>query len=676
MATAEELFVQGIAAHRGGDLETAERCYRQLLDADPDYAPCLSNLASVVARRSPDEALALYARAVDADPTLTDAHFNRGNLLRRVGRPRDAIFAYEDALRLAPDAPAPLINLGLALCDLGDWPRAVECFARAAAIAPHLPDALLYLGDALGRVGRNAEAVLAFREAVSRFPDSPRAHHNLGIHLAASGATDEATTAFERALELKPDYPEAHNGLGVSLESVGRADDAQRAYREAVRLRPEFADAWSNLGTSLGEQGRSGEAVEALRHALTLAPNPITASALVGNLLYSATLTPAELKAEHTAWADRYAEPLFPAEPPKARTRGPNERIRVGYLVGEFRSRAALGFVESLLAYHDRTAFHVTAYASPLKPTGALGPLRKLADQWRPATSLSDAQLAELIRADEIDILVDLNGHTIGNRLLTLARKPAAVQVTLFGYPATTGLRAIDYRVTDATSDPPETDAHYVEKPLRLPDLGWVYDAPGNAPDVRPAGARRSFTFGCLNHPGKLSEPCVEAWAAILKAVPRSRLVVTTGQSTSAAEALAARFTARGVSSDRLELVYTLPANDYLEAFQPFDLALDPFPYGGGVTTCDALWMGVPVLTVTGADARGRQGTSILNAMGLPEFIADTPDQLVSLAATWAEQRGALGDLRGSLRDMMQQSPLTDAAGYVKHLEAAYRSVL
>lgn len=676
MATAEELFVQGIAAHRGGDLETAERCYRQLLDADPNYAPCLSNLASIVARRSPDEALGLYARAVDADPTLTDAHFNRGNLFRRVGRMRDAIFAYEDALRLAPDAPAPLINLGLALTDFGDWPRAVECFARATVIAPHLPDAIMYLGDALARVGRISEAVLAFREATSRFPESARAHHNLGIHLAATGAPDEATGAFERAVELKPDYPEAHNGLGVALESVGRADDAQRAYREAVRFRPEFADAWSNLGTSLGEQGRSGEAVETLRHALTLAHNPTTASALVGNQLYSAALTPAELKAEHVAWADRYAEPLFPAEPPKKRTREPGERIRVGYLVGEFRSRAALGFVESLLAYHDRTAFHATAYASPLKPTGVLSPLKKLADQWRPVPSLGDAQLAELIRADEIDILVDLNGHAIGNRLLTLARKPAAVQVALFGYPATTGLRAIDYRVTDPIADPPGTDAYYVEKPLRLPDLGWVYDAPGNAPDVRPAGARRSFTFGCLNHPGKLSEPCVEAWAAILKAVPRSRLVVTAGQSTAAAEALAARFTARGVSSDRLELVYTLPANDYLEAFQPFDLALDPFPYGGGVTTCDALWMGVPVLTMTGLDARGRQGTSILNAMGLPEFIADTPDQLVSLAATWADQRSALADLRGSLRDMMQQSPLTDAAGYVKHLEAAYRSVL
>lgn len=673
MATAEDLFMQGIAAHKSGDLATAERCYRQLLDATADHAPCLSNLASIVSRRDPNEALALYSRATDADPTLVDAHFNRGNLLRRVGRSRDAIFAYEDALRLAPDTPAPLINLGLAVSDCGNWQNAVECFARAATIAPHLPDALLYLGDALARVGRGPEAVLAFREAASRFPDNPRAHYNLGIHLAAVGSTDEATASFERALELNPEYAEAHNGLGVALETNGRADDAQREYRAAVKLKPTLPDAWANLGTSLGEQGSAAEAVEALRQALALNPNPGHASAALGYLLHSAT--PAEqLKAEHAAWAARYADPLFPSNPPQKRARAAGERVRVGYVLGEFRSRVALGFVEALLTHHDRTQFHVTVYASPLRPNDAFARLRRLADVWRPVSHTPDDQLAQIVRDDDIDILVDLNGHTIGNRLLAFARKPAPVQVSLFGYPATTGLKAIDYRVTDPTIDPPEADALYVEKLLRLPEVALLYAAPTDAPEVRPAAARRSFTFGCLNHPGKLSDACVETWAAILKAVPRSRLVLMAGHSVAASESIAARFTVRGVSSDRLEMVYTLPTNDYLAAYQPFDLALDPFPCGGAVTACDALWMGVPVLTVTGTDARGRQGTSTLNALGLPEFIADTPEQLVGLATTWADQRTALGELRGALREMMQQSPITAAADYVKHLETAYRS--
>lgn len=674
MATAEQLFRQGIAAHQTGDLDTAERCYRQLLAATPDHAPCLSNLASIVARRDPEEGERLFRHAISVGPDLVDAHFNLGNLCRRLGRSREAATAYEDALRITPDAPAVLVNLGLALGDVDDWSRAVECFARAAAVAPQLPDVLLYLGDALARVGRVQEAILALRESVAFFPDAPRGHYNLGIHLAATGATEEATAEFERALQLAPDYAEAHNALGVALETVGRADDAQREYREAIRLKSEFPDAWSNLGTSLGEQGRCAEAVEALEHSLSLAPKAFVESTLLTNRLFSATLSAEQLRDEHLAWAEKYANALTPAELPGRREHFEHERIRVGYVCGEFQSRAAHAFIEALLTHHDRTQFHVTVYASPIRVDDANARLRRLADTWQPITRLSDEELAGMVRADEIDILADLSGHAPGNRLLAFARKPAPTQISLFGYPATTGLKAMDYRVTDETTDPPEAGALYVEKLLRLPELGWLYGPPTGAPEPnRPNANRRSFTFGCLNHPGKLSDACVEAWAAILKAVPRSRLVLLAGQSVASAEAIAARFTARGVSSDRLELVYRLPPNDYFEAYQPLDLALDPFPFGGAETTCDALWMGVPVLTVAGRDARGRQGMSLLNALGMPEFVADTPAQLVTLAATWAEQRGPLAELRGTLREMMQQSPITAAAEYVKHLEAAYR---
>jgi predicted O-linked N-acetylglucosamine transferase (SPINDLY family) len=674
LSTTDELFQQGIAAHQSGDRDAAERCYRQLLDLYPDHAPALSNLASLVSRRDADEAERLFRQALALDPALYDAHFNLGNLYRRLGRPRDAVASYESALRGSPDSPPVLVNLGLAAGDSGDWARSAECFFRAAAVAPQLPDVPLYLGDALARLGRLPEAVRTLRESVDRFPDAPRGHYNLGIHLAAAGATEEATSAFERALALQPDYAEAHNALGVALETANRTDDAQHEYREALRLKPQFANAWANLGSSLGDQGRCAEAVDALQRATELTPHPGTASTLLANLLYSAALTGEQLRNQHAAWAERYADPLAPADPPPKRLHGPRERLRVGYVFGEFRSRAALGFIEELLALHDRTRFHITAYATSPRPDDAFARFRRLADTWRPVAQLSDEQLAEVVRHDEIDILADLHGHAAGNRLLAFARKPAHVQVSLFGYPATTGMRAIDYRVTDATTDPPGTEGLYVEKLLRLPDLGWFFVPPTEAPvpNPSPAANRRSFTFGCLNHPGKLSDECIEGWAAILKAVPRSRLVLLSGHSVASAEALSARFTALGVASDRLELVYRLSTRDYLEAYQPLDLALDPFPYGGGVTTCDSLWMGVPVLTVAGRDARGRHGVSILNAIGLPEFVADGPEQLVGLAATWAEYRTTLAELRSALRELMLQSPLTDAAGYVKHLEAAY----
>jgi predicted O-linked N-acetylglucosamine transferase (SPINDLY family) len=291
---------------------------------------------------------------------------------------------------------------------------------------------------------------------------------------------------------------------------------------------------------------------------------------------------------------------------------------------------------------------------------------------------LNDERFAQLVREDEIDILVDLTGHAPGNRLLAFARRPAPAQIALFGYRATTGLAAMDYRVTDSVTDPPgQTEAFYTEKLLRLPDLGWVYVPPTSAPaaNALPAARAHAFTFGCLNHPGKVSDRCMETWAEILKAVPKSRLVLLAGTSVASAQALSARFTAHGISPDRLELVYRLPENQYLGAYLPLDLALDPFPCNGAATTCDALWMGVPVLTVAGRDARGRQGASIMNALGLPEFVADTPEQLVSLAATWVDQRDSLAELRGTLREIMIQSAVTAVPSYVKQLEDAYRSV-
>ncbi|MBP3958854.1 tetratricopeptide repeat protein [Gemmata sp. G18] len=676
MATPDELFQRAVAAHQSGALDEAEQGYRQLLEAIPGHPACLTNLGSILAHRGEtDEAERFYLESIASDPNQLNTLFNLGNLYRRTGRSARAVPLYEDALRLSPNAPLVLVNLGLAVSDGGDWPRAVECFARAVTVTPDVADGLNLLGDALARCGRRDEAIAAFREVVSRFSDSPRGYCNLGLHLAAAGQTDEAIETLERAVALRTDYPEAHNALGVAYEAAGRTDDAQVAYRMAVHLRPDFVDAWANLGTSLGDQGRTTEAVEALRRALELAPNPIAQSSLLSNLLFSSTLTPEQLRDEHVTWATAFADPLAPAERPRKRDPNAPGRVRVGYVFGEFRSRAAFAFLETLLTHHDRKQFHITAYPNSGRQGEDYDRLRRLADSWKPIAGLPDDRAANLIRSDEIDILVDLNGHAPGNRLLVFARGPAPTQIGLFSYPATTGMRALDFRVTDGQIDPPGAESLYTEKLLRLPDLSWLYVPPENAPAPNPLPAsRRAFTFGCLNHPGKLSDACVGAWAEILKAVPKSRLVLLAGQSVSSSEEIAARFTQRGIVSDRLELVYRLSGSDYFEAYQPLDVTLDPFPYGGAVTTCDSLWMGVPVLTVAGHDARGRQGMSLLNALGLPEFIADTPEQLVTLAATWADQRDALADLRSSLRDMVAHSPLTDAATYVKHLEAAYRS--
>lgn len=667
MATADELFVLGVTAHQTGDLEGAERYYRELVAVAPDHAPALSNLASLVAKRGgADEADTFYARAVAADPNLLDARFNRGNLLRRRGRFAAAVGEYEEILRRAPDHPYVLVNLGLALGETGDWPRAAEALARAAQLAPDLPDALLLWADALTRTGRPREAVAALREAVRRFPNSSRAHFSLGLQVAAIGAFDEAKAALERALLLKPDYAEAFNVLGVVLDATGDTTEALARYREAVRLKPEFVEARTNLGANLCEQGLVPEGLGALRRALSAGPNPIAHGALMGYLPFLASAE--HLWDEARAWAAAHAAGLFPKDPP-ARRPGASP-LRLGYLFGEMRARHARALLGALLTRHDRAKVHVTVYASPVKPVPALEPMCPLADAWRGATGAPDEWLAGAIRNDQIDVLIDLTGHAPGGRLLALARKPAPIQIALLSEPAPTGLHALDYRVTDATVDPPGATPPTGERPLRLPDVSWVYVPPADAPEPNARPATEPFTFGCLDHPAKLSDKCVESWSAVLAAVPNSRLVLACGATGDARRGLLGRFAARGIAGDRIALVARSDEPNFA-AYHNIDIALDPFPCGGAAAACDALWMGVPVLTVCGTDPRGRQVASVLTALGLPEFVADSREHLVPLAATWARHRGALADLRAALRDLMRQSPVTDAAAYVKHLEAA-----
>lgn len=678
MSGVAELFERAVRAHHGGDLESAEEKYRSILATDPDHAPTLTNLGVLLARHGQlDEAVRMYAAAVAADPTMADAHFNLGNLYRRLGRCREAASSFKHVLRLNPNHVWAHLNFGLAVSDGGHWSVAVEHFRRAVDLDPDASEGFQLLWDGLTRLGRLDEAAAAIRQFVTHAPNDARGHLNLGLTLTALRQYDEAIGQLEHALRLRPDYPEAHNAMGVALDAAGRADEAHQHYRDAVHLRPDYADAWSNLGLSLSDQGRIKEAADTLKHALDVRPDPVIASNRLVTLLASSNVGPERLGAEHAAWAASYADPLaLPADSVRYPTPGP--RLRVGYVFGQLRTRAVAAFLETLLTRHDRTGFHVTCYPNAPRVAGESDHLRRLADAWKPVLGMSDAAAAELVRADEIDILVDLCGHTAGNRLLVFAHTPARAQVTLWGYPCTTGLKAIGFRVSDEIADPLDSDEHGPEKVLRLPAVGRLYVPSSTAPvpNALPAGQRRTLTFGCLNHPGKLSDACLDTWAAVLKAVPQSRLLLQAGHSVEAARQLTERFTRGGVSPDRLELVYRLPEQDYLEAYQPVDMALDPFPFNGRSTTCDALWMGVPVLSVAGMDSRSRQGQSILTNLGLPDFVAATPEKLVSLAATWADQRDALADLRGGLREMMATSSITDGSAFVQHLEAAYRKSL
>ncbi len=677
MAESTELFQQALIAHQAGDLSQAERDYRRVLELEPEHARALTNLGVLLARQGQnDEAIRLYTSAIAAAPTLPDAPYNLGNLYRRLGQLEGAAWAYQMCIRIAPQQARAYLNLGLVFGDQGEWHAAVQQFRNALERDSAIPEGHNLLWDALMQLGQPQEAEHAIREFVARSAKDPRGYLNLGLTLTALDRSEDALAELQTALRLRPDYAEAQNALGVALDTLGRSDEANAHFRRAVAIHPEFADAWSNLGVNLTEQGRGGEAAEALARALALRPDATIASNHLLARLASSTIPAGELWAEHEAWAKRYAAPLIPAAP--LRYSNPGPRLRVGYHFGELRTRPVAAFLEVLFALHDRQAIHVTALPGSFATREPIDRLRRLADSWQPLVGLSDRVAVERIREAEIDVLVDVAGHTAGNRLLVLAQKPARVQLSLFRYPGPTGLSTLDYRISDGLADPETNETAGPEQVLRLPGPARLYVPPPHAPapNTLPAGKGRTLTFGCLNNPGKLSGACLDAWAAVLKAVPQSRLILLAGRSVEAARLLRERFSRAGVVSDRLEFIYRMPENDYLEAYQPIDLALDPFPFNGRATTCDALWMGVPVLSLVGDDCWSCQGLSILSHLGLPEFLAQSIEKYVELAATWAEQREALADLRCGLRELMAASPLTDAAGYVQQLEALYRSVV
>jgi predicted O-linked N-acetylglucosamine transferase (SPINDLY family) len=673
----DQAFAAAVRLHTAGDTTEAEAAYRALLRDVPTFAPALSNLGSLLAKSGrEEEAVRCYSLALAADPRFTDAHFNLGNVYRRAGRLAEAAEQFRACVAVDPRHANALFNLGVVSATLGRLTDAEAAFRAAAAAEAKPGEARLRLGDILVRMGRPAEGVAEFRQYADAHPTDPRGLYNLALGLANAGTPGDAADLLHKALKLKPDYAEAHNALGLALELLGRKDDAAHHYEEAVKHKPDLADAWSNLGVNLAEQGRGEDAVAALRQSIGHRP---TAPAIHSNLLlllnYSSRVTPEQVRDEHRAWAERFTTPVQPRPAPHP-PHDPDRKLRVGYVSCDYRDHPVAGLIEILLRHHDRDRFEVFAYPAVQRPEATTERLKELADHWRPIVGVSDSDAADRIHEDQIDVLVDLGGHTAGNRLIAFACRPACVQVSLFGYPNTTGMAAMDYRVTDAVSDPPgATDSLYVEKPLRLPEVPWAYLPPADAPpdSPLPALSRRQFTFGCLNNSAKISDACLDAWADLLKTVAGTRLILMAGQSAAGLRRLTDRFVKAGVLRERVQLVHRLPRDRYFEQYHEIDLALDPFPYNGGVTTCDAMWMGVPVLTVAGTTYAARQGVMMNLALGLDEFIAPTASDLAPLSKGWMARRPQLADIRAGLRERLQSSPLCDGPRYVRHLEAALR---
>jgi predicted O-linked N-acetylglucosamine transferase (SPINDLY family) len=522
----------------------------------------------------------------------------------------------------------------------------------------------------------------ALTKAVQYLPNDAAVHGNLANTLRDHGLFDEAAQSYRRALQLKPDFAFAHNGLAFTLRSLGRWDEAIVSYHRTLAIKPDYAEAYNNLGNVLFDHRQFDEAVRNYRRALEINPNLIEASdALLVASQFSEKTTRAELFAAHRDSGERVEAVLKLEWLHHDNSRAPDKRLKIGYVSGDFRMHAVAYFFEPILSNHNRHQFEIFCYANSTRHDNFTDRLIAKSDHWRLCPSMTDDELSSQIRKDGIDILVDLSGHTSLNRLRTFARKPAPIQVTYLGYPSGTGLTAVDYRLTDNYTEP-ETindpaDLYYTEKLARLPHSLWCYQPQEGMPEITPlpALANGYITFGSLNNVKKIGAECIALWARLLTSIPTSRLLFATVGEGDMREQLARQFAEHGISPERLEFVSNMPTLQFLHKLQEVDISLDPFPVNGATTTCESLWLGIPVLTLVGDRFLTRAGLSVLSAANMQEFASFTSDEFIEKIIALTKDLPRLAEIRANLRDRLRASPLLDQAQFTLDLEALYQQM-
>ncbi|OGA66705.1 MAG: hypothetical protein A3F77_03845, partial [Betaproteobacteria bacterium RIFCSPLOWO2_12_FULL_67_28] len=611
-----------LAHHQAGDLSQAESLYQQVLLTEPRH-PVALHYSGILAHQRGNHALAvdLIGRSLAIRADDAEAHFNLGTIFQQQGDLRAAVRCYRNALRINPDAAEAHINLGNTLKDLGEADQALACYRRAVSIRPEDAAAHFNFGNLCWDQGNPGEAAAHYRSALRIRPEFAEAHNNLGNALKDLGDTGEALACYRKALAIRPDYAEAHFNLGNVLRDKGDVSGASACYRIALSIRPDYADAYSNV---------------LFLHA------------------YHGSLDPQDYLALARGW-ERACVPERERQAARERVFQPRplrgRRLRLGYVSGDFRTHAVSYFVEQLFAHHDRTRIELFAYSTCAERDAVTGRLQALVEHWVPSAGAPDAALRDRIEADGIDVLVDLSGHTGHNRLGVFARRAAPVQAHYLGYFASTGLTEMDYWIGDETLTPPETDAHYSERIWRLPRVWVAYEGKADAPaPARRPAADGAIWVGGFNHLGKLTPATLALWARVLGALPQARLLLKTKALAEPANCrrILDAITALGISSDRIELRdirLTPDWSSHMACYDNLDIALDPVGYTGGTTTCDALWMGVPVVTLMGDRMASRMTASMFRALGHEEWIARSEGEYIQKVldlARDAERRSAL----------------------------------
>ena len=709
-------FGLGLVLHRRGRVEDAAQAFQAALAIKPSHVGALIALGEIHRSHGRfDDAVVLARTAVGVDPANSEAcnllgsslqgqghaleavhwfetaarlqpgdarvRYNLGVALQSLKRTDEALNAYRQAVQLDPQLMEARNNLGLLLVDLGEGREAIAHLQVAVDIAPQSAVAHNNLGRALYDVGRCQEALIRFGRALQIDPNYAQAMANTGAVQRALGQPAAALASLDRALALAPDLADAHGNRSMVLRDLGRLDEAAESAQRAIAARPDEAEFHLTLALAHSDRGFHRDAVESCRRAMALKPNSATLHRrLLGLLLYNPQPTAAERFAEARRFGARLGAPSSIRAAFGDRLQDPERRLRVGYVSSDLCGEHPVARnLRPIFAHHDRSRFEIFGYAEVSAPDQTTAGFERQADGWRTTTGMRDDELAQSIRDDRIDVLVIMAGRFDQNRPLVAAYRAAPVQIS-FHDPATSGVSEMDYLVADRSLVPPQGTERFTERVVRLPHF-YVHDPVDSAPPVKPLPllSGGAATFGCFNNPAKLSDDCLALWARLLNEIPQARLVLKFRnwyQSKLLRQRIADAFGRSGISADRWTIVEAdRPGVHHLDVYNEVDVALDPLPFTGSTTTFEALWMGVPVVTLTGAGMISRWTTSMLRAVQLESLAAATPAAYVAAAAQLVSDPQRLAALRGTLRARVAASPLCDGRGRTRQLERLYRAV-
>ena len=716
-SSAESAFALALFLQTEGPVDRAEEFYAIALEQNPEHRAARLNLGAVrLQRGDTDGATVVFAQLTDRYPDWTDGWLALGSTRRIAGQLADAERYHAHAVAIDPQSFSARVQYAITLEQSQKFPEAEEQLHTAISQnpnvgEPHLilgnvlaarrlydeaeaaywravelggakgdTDALLNLSSMLHQQGRFVEGAHVLEELLRLKPDTPEALGNLGVLYRELRRTEDAERYLKRALELKPDMVGPHVNLANLYGSLGRNTEAEMSARAALAIEPDNTDALLNLGNAIQARGRIREFVEITRRVLQINPTLAVAwSNLLLSLNYSEETTPAQLLEAQREFAGQF-DPGLEAE--RSFTR-PSERrkrkLRIGYVSPDFRRHVVAFFIEPVLQKHDRNLFDVYCYFTSTEADATTRRIRDLSDVWRELGHFSFDDAERVMLADELDVVIDLAGHTARNLLPVLARRVAPVQVTWLGYPSGTGVASMDWRITDRWADPaPDADPQYVERLYRLPEVFLAFRPDAEWPSARvvsPHQTKGYVTFGSFNNFVKISDVAIRLWAAILAGVPGARLAIKTlalRDEVLRQETLT-RFEALGFDISRLDLLGPSDSHhDHLTTYSNIDIALDTFPYHGTTTTCEALWMGVPVVTLAGDRHAARVGVSLLTAIGCEELIGYSPDAYIAIAVALAHDPERIALLRRTLRQRLAGSSLGNVERLTRQVEAAY----